>query len=198
MTMPSKRRSSFVLARLGGLGVLGLLLGLAVSLGLAPAPARAWDPSTTHQGMLEAGATRSALHLRWMDASELERGLFSDLRIDPDRLDPTQRRELALTMVESHADVGARLIEHLGEAATFVRHHHERPDGLGYPDGLREGQIPVGAALIGVAEAYDAMTHSRPYHRTLTPTEARREILRMRGVQFLPDAVDALLPVIPA
>ena len=103
-----------------------------------------------------------------------------------------------MQVVRSHADVGARLLEHLGEAALFVRHHHERPDGLGYPNGLREGQIPVGAGLIGVAEAYDAMTHSRPYHRTLSSTEARREILRLRGVQFLPDAVDALLPVIPA
>ncbi len=79
-----------------------------------------------------------------------------------------------------------------------MRHHHERPDGLGYPDGLREGQIPVGAALIGVAEAYDAMTHARPYQRALTPTEARREILRLRGVQFVADAVDALAEVIPA
>lgn len=112
------------------------------------------------------------------------------------RAGPLNREEMEV--VRSHASVGARLLEHLGEAATFVRHHHERPDGLGYPDGLREGQIPVGAALIGVAEAFDAMTHSRPYHATLTTSEARREILRLRGVQFLPDAVDALLPVIPS
>jgi hypothetical protein len=85
-------------------------LGLPVALGLAiaPTPARAWDPSTTHSGMLEAGATRSALHLRWMDASALERGLFSDLRIDPDRLAPDDRRALTLAIHEAHADVGAR------------------------------------------------------------------------------------------
>lgn len=84
------------------------LLALAIGLALAPASARAWDPSTTHQGMLEAGATRSAMHLRWMDGSGLERGLFSDLRIDPDRLGPDARRALALTIHDAHADVGAR------------------------------------------------------------------------------------------
>ncbi len=141
---------------------------------------------------LDARARRSLETAAFLhDIGEV--GIPEELLSRAGPLSPTE-----MQVVRSHADVGARLIEHLGEAATFVRHHHERPDGLGYPDGLREGQIPVGAALIGVAEAYDAMTHSRPYHRTLSSSEARREILRMRGVQFLPDAVDALLPVLPA
>ncbi|NVB41535.1 hypothetical protein G6O69_27095 [Pseudenhygromyxa sp. WMMC2535] len=80
-----------------------LLAGL-----LGASPAAAWDPSTTHQGLLEAAVTRSAMHLRWMDASELERGLFSDLRVDPDSLAPEQRRLLALALRQAHVDVGAR------------------------------------------------------------------------------------------
>ncbi|MFV8756035.1 hypothetical protein ACNOYE_36245 [Nannocystaceae bacterium ST9] len=90
--------------------LLRLLCLPVIGLGLvfAPGSARAWDPSTTHQGMLEAGATRSALQVRWMDASELERGLFSDLRVDPDRLAPDERRVLELAMHVAHADVGAR------------------------------------------------------------------------------------------
>lgn len=103
-----------------------------------------------------------------------------------------------MDVVRTHAAVGARLLAPLGEAARLVRHHHERADGTGYPDGLVEDQIPVGAALIGVVEAYDAMTHARPYQRALTPTEARREILRLRGSQFVACAVDALAEVIPA
>jgi response regulator RpfG family c-di-GMP phosphodiesterase len=103
-----------------------------------------------------------------------------------------------MDVVRAHAVVGARLLEPLGDAARLVRHHHERPDGLGYPDGLREAEIPFGAGLIGVAEAYDAMTHARPYHAILSPYEARAEILRLRGVQFLPRAVDVVLDVIPA
>ena len=59
--------------------VLGLVLAGSAS------SARAWDPSTTHQALLESAVTRSALHLRWMDASGLERGLFTPLRLDPDR-----------------------------------------------------------------------------------------------------------------
>ena len=52
--------------------------------------------------------------------------------------------------------------------------------------------------MVGVAEAYDAMTHARPYHSALTASEARREVLRLRGVHFVPLAVDALLVVLPA
>lgn len=88
---------------------LALVLALACpALASLTTPAHAWDPSSTHQGMLEAAATRSALHLRWMDASELERGLFSELRLDPDRLPADRRRMIELAMVEAHADIGAR------------------------------------------------------------------------------------------
>ncbi|WP_146155151.1 hypothetical protein, partial [Enhygromyxa salina] len=85
------------------MGLAGLL-----GLGLCSGPAAAWDPSTTHQGLLESAVTRSAVHLRWMDASELERGLFTSLRVDPDRLTKEELRLLQLTIRNAHADVGAR------------------------------------------------------------------------------------------
>jgi hypothetical protein len=82
-----------------------LLIGLA--LASSPSPVDAWDPSTTHLGVLESAVTRSALHLRWMDASGLERGLFSPLRLDPHRLAPDELRLLQLAMRSAHADSGA-------------------------------------------------------------------------------------------
>jgi hypothetical protein len=85
---------------------VAVALGCVALLAVAP-PASAWDPSTTHQAILQAAVTRSALHLRWMDASELERGLFSSLRIDPDQLDREQLRHLQLTVDQAHADAGA-------------------------------------------------------------------------------------------
>jgi putative nucleotidyltransferase with HDIG domain len=96
-------------------------------------------------------------------------------------------------VVRSHAVVGARILASFGEASSFVRSHHERPDGRGYPDGLSASEIPVGAALIGVAEAFDAMTHSRPYRRSRSRGDALDEIARCRGTQFTAEAVDALL-----
>ncbi len=100
------RRSPHLVARLVRLSAITIGLAGLASLTLTR-PAHAWDPSTTHQGMLEAGVTRSALHLRWMDASELERGLFSDLRVDPKLLDEAELRLLQLTLRDTHADVGA-------------------------------------------------------------------------------------------
>lgn len=82
-------------------------ISLSLLAGLVSNPASAWDPSTTHEAVLEAAITRSAMHLRWMDASELERGLFSSLRIDPDLLDRDQQRLLQLTVTQAHADAGA-------------------------------------------------------------------------------------------
>lgn len=86
---------------------IGLSLFAGLLVGLFAPPASAWDPSTTHHALLESAVTRSALHLRWMDASELERGLFSPLRIDPDQLDRQQLRLLQLTVDRAHADAGA-------------------------------------------------------------------------------------------
>lgn len=96
-------------------------------------------------------------------------------------------------ILRMHPVVGARILAPLGEAAAFVRHHKERPDGTGYPDGLRGDDIPIGAAIIGVAEAYDAMTHHRAYRPTRSRREALDEVARGRGTQFVPEAADALL-----
>lgn len=96
-------------------------------------------------------------------------------------------------VVRMHPIIGAQILEPFGEAAAFVRHHHERPDGRGYPDRLREDQIPIGAAVIGVAEAFDAMTSPRPYRRSRTRREALAEIDRLSGTQFVSAAADALL-----
>jgi hypothetical protein len=87
--------------------IRALPITFAIALSLLAPPASAWDPSTTHQAVLESAVTRSAVHLRWMDASELERGLFSSLRIDPDQLDREQQRLLQLTVKQAHADAGA-------------------------------------------------------------------------------------------
>jgi response regulator RpfG family c-di-GMP phosphodiesterase len=96
-------------------------------------------------------------------------------------------------VVQGHSLVGARLLAPFGEAAAFVRHHHERFDGAGYPDGLKGEEIPVGAAIVGVAEAFDAMTHARPYRPSRTRREALEEVRAQRGRQFVPEVADALL-----
>jgi response regulator RpfG family c-di-GMP phosphodiesterase len=102
-----------------------------------------------------------------------------------------------MDVVRSHAVVGARLLEGLGEASLLVRHHHERPDGTGYPDALPASRIPIGAGLVGAAEAFDAMTHPRPFRGVLSHAEAAAEMRAQSGTQFLPEAVDALLAVAP-
>jgi HD-GYP domain-containing protein (c-di-GMP phosphodiesterase class II) len=97
------------------------------------------------------------------------------------------------SVIRMHPVIGAQILAPFGEAAAFVRHHHERPDGRGYPDRLREHQIPVGAGVIAVAEAYDAMVSPRPYRPSRSKREALAEIDRLSGTQFAVEAADALL-----
>jgi putative two-component system response regulator len=75
----------------------------------------------------------------------------------------------------------------------IVRGHHEWWDGSGYPDHLVGEAIPVGARIVSVVDAYDAMTHARPYRTALSVEQARAELARSRGTQFDPDIVDLLL-----
>jgi len=78
----------------------------------------------------------------------------------------------------------------------MVRHHHEFFDGHGYPDGLKGEQIPLGARIIAVAEAFDAIVSDRPFKSARTFDEAVAEIRRCSGTQFDPKAVDALIQLI--
>ena len=75
----------------------------------------------------------------------------------------------------------------------MVRHAHERFDGSGYPDALRGEEIPLGSRIVQVCDAYDAMTHDRPFREALLPEEAVAELRAGAGTQFDPRIVDALL-----
>src|SRR3954454_24711052 len=97
-------------------------------------------------------------------------------------------------VLEPHPQIGFRMLESLGvdPVADWVLHHHERWDGSGYPDGLPGDRIPLGARIIFVADAYDAMTSERVYRRRVLPEQAIAELRRCAGSQFDPNAVDSL------
>jgi putative nucleotidyltransferase with HDIG domain len=79
-------------------------------------------------------------------------------------------------VMRRHPVLGAQIVapfEFLASAAPIIRHHHERGDGSGYPDGLRGEAIPLGASIVAVADVYDALTSDRPYRAALSPERAR-------------------------
>jgi diguanylate cyclase (GGDEF)-like protein len=96
--------------------------------------------------------------------------------------------------VRAHPAIGARMVEttEYDDIRSWILFHHERPDGHGYPEGRRE-DVPIEAAIIAVADAYEAMTSDRPYRAALAPEDASEELRREAGRQFHPDVVEALL-----
>jgi putative nucleotidyltransferase with HDIG domain len=118
----------------------------------------------------------------------------------------TLRKNGALTEAERdrirlHPIQGARILsglDVLAEIIPIVRHHHERYDGRGYPDGLKGEDIPFGARLLAVVDAFDSMTNDRPYRRALSAEEAREEIRKGAGTQFDPSLVEAWLQTLDA
>src|SRR5205814_3994525 len=83
----------------------------------------------------------------------------------------------------------------LRDAVPVIRHHHERWSGGGYPKGISGAEIPLEAAIVGLADAWDAMTTDRPYHRALSFDEAAEQLREGRGTQFAPAVVDAFFAV---
>jgi HD-GYP domain-containing protein (c-di-GMP phosphodiesterase class II) len=101
--------------------------------------------------------------------------------------------------IKRHPALGARMlspIRELADAVPVVRHHHERYDGRGYPDGLRGSEIPLTARIVAVADAFDAMVRGRPYESAIPYDMALREIEANAGTQFDPHLVQALLEVL--
>jgi HD-GYP domain-containing protein (c-di-GMP phosphodiesterase class II) len=96
--------------------------------------------------------------------------------------------------VAGHAEIGYEILRHLDfldEATQVVRHHHERWDGLGYPDSLKGEQIPLAARVFAVADTLDALTTDRPYRPAVGWEQAREEILQAVGTQFDPAVIAA-------
>jgi putative two-component system response regulator len=95
-----------------------------------------------------------------------------------------------------HTVIGAELLKgipYLTEAIPVIRSHHERWDGLGYPDGLSGDAIPSGARIVAVVDCFDAMTTDRIYHAASSPEEARDEIRKGSGIRYDPTVVDVFL-----
>jgi diguanylate cyclase (GGDEF)-like protein len=107
---------------------------------------------------------------------------------------PSTLSEAERLMLERHPQIGYRMLESLGvqPVAEWVLHHHERWDGAGYPNKLSGDQIPLGARIIFVADAFDAMTSDRAYRRAIPEGDALAELERCSGTQFDPDVVRAL------
>jgi putative nucleotidyltransferase with HDIG domain len=116
--------------------------------------------------------------------------MSNEILFKPDTLTPLERE-----MAKKHAALGAELLSQFPifeRGALYVRHHHERWDGGGYPDGLKGTEIPLGARILAVSDSFQAMIEDRPYRRALSLPVALHEIHDNSGTQFDPMIVQAL------
>jgi diguanylate cyclase (GGDEF)-like protein len=98
-------------------------------------------------------------------------------------------------LVRAHPAIGARMVEttEYEDIRSWILFHHERPDGRGYPEGRGEADVPLESAIIGIADAYEALTNARPYRPAYPAEQAADELRRQSGTQFRSDVVEALL-----
>jgi len=178
-------------------------LGRWASARTAEALASVLEPEAHHRGrpsdMIAALATEMAAEMGLPDV-EIERIRFASLLHDvgkvavpQDILDkPGALTEFEWQAVTEHPRIGQLVLEQatsLREAVPIVLHHHERYNGTGYPHGLKGRDIPLGARIVAVADAYHAMVHERPYQSIRTHEAALAELQRCAASQFDPDVV---------
>jgi putative nucleotidyltransferase with HDIG domain len=131
--------------------------------------------------------TAALLH----DIGKIE-AVYTEILAKPAALNREER-----AVIESHVIKGEELLRNLSSfqegVLRTVRHHHEREDGNGYPDGLRGDAIPLGARIVAVCDAVDAMLSDRPYRSALPVSVVLEQLLQHRDRQFAPEVVDCLL-----
>jgi putative nucleotidyltransferase with HDIG domain len=165
------------------------------------------DPYTSNHSQQVARRAVRLARTMGLPESEVERIRMGALMHDIGKIGisgriirkPGKLTEEEMAMMRQHSSVSASIIgplEILGEAAQMVRHHHERWDGAGYPDGLRGESIPLGSRIIFVSDAFDALVSDRPYRKGATKAGALNEIRKHSGTQFDPEVVRALERII--
>lgn len=164
------------------------------------------DPLTaSHSERVARLSVAIAARLGWADeriALLREAALVHDVGkigiADAILLKPGQLTDEEYDVVRQHATLGANIVEGVlsPEQVGWVRWHHERPDGRGYPDGLAGGAIPEGAAIIALADTWDVMTVSRPYSPPKSREEALSECLRLAGRQFCSPVLEVLADIV--
>lgn len=168
---------------------------------LAPQPHHRGRPSD----MIASLATGLALEMG-LAHEEIERIRIAALLHDlgkiaiPDELldKPTSLTDREWQTIGQHPRIGQVILEQassLRDAIPVVLHHHERYNGGGYPHGLRGNEIPLGARIVAVADAYHAMVHERPYSTARAHSEALRELRENAGTQFDPAVVEAFCTI---
>ena len=116
-------------------------------------------------------------------------GVRDSILLKPNNLTGEEFREIMV-----HPVIGETIVKPLTllpKVPTIIRHHHERWDGSGYPDGLKGKEIPLESRILAVADTFDAMTSIRPYRYQKTVNEAIREIIAKKNIYFDPEVVDA-------
>ena len=164
------------------------------------------DPSTARHSRTVGAYAQATARALGLPADRVEQvhaaGVVHDLGklgiADAILHKPGSLSEAEWQEMRRHPEIGARILEHAGlrQIAGWVRAHHERVDGRGYPDALAAAQISVEARILAVADAYEAMIADRPYRAGMPPAAARAELERCAGSQFDPIVVEAFLSTI--
>jgi len=121
-------------------------------------------------------------------------GIKDAILLKGDKLTPDEFEHIRLHPIQGEEIV--KILPFLKKAASLIRHHHERYDGSGYPDGIKGEEIELGARILAVTDSFDAMTTDRPYRHAFSFAEALNELKKNKGTQFDPEIVECLCKII--